>query len=70
MGLPPLLGQVLRARAAPCRAILDVALVEALEVVFQSLVGAADELSQRRAGEVAVLVVDRLDAGSIDRQQP
>ena len=64
-----LFGQVLRARAAPCRAILDVALVEPLEVVFQPLVGAADELSQRRAGEVAILVVDRLDAGSVDRQQ-
>ena len=64
-----LFGQVLRARAAPCRAILDIALVEPLEVVFQPLVGAADELSQRRAGEVAILVVDRLDAGSVDRQQ-
>ena len=64
-----LFGQVLRARAAPGRAILDIALVEPLEVVFQPLVGAADELSQRRAGEVAILVVDRLDAGSVDRQQ-
>ena len=40
-----------------------------LEVVFQPLVGAADELSQRRAGEVAILVVDRLDVNSVDRQQ-
>ena len=64
-----LFGQVLRACAAACRAVLDIALVEPLEVVFQPLVGAADELSQRRAGEVAILVVDRLDAGSVDRQQ-
>jgi hypothetical protein len=28
-----------------------------------------DERAQRRAGEVAVFVVDRLDAGSVDRQQ-
>ena len=62
-------GQVLRACAAACRAVLDIALVEPLEVVFQPIVGAADDLSQRRAGEVAILVVDRLDAGSLDRQQ-
>jgi hypothetical protein len=42
--------------------------IVSFEVVFQPLVGAADELSQRRAGEVAILV-DRLDAGSVDRQQ-
>ena len=64
-----LFGQILRARAAACRAVLDIALVEPLEIIFQPLVGAADELSQRSAGEVAVLVVDRLDAGSVDRQQ-
>jgi hypothetical protein len=55
-----LLGQVLRARTAAYRAVFDIALVEPLEVVFQPLVGRADELSQRRAGEVAVVVVDRL----------
>ena len=42
---------------------------EPLEVVLQPLVGCTDERAQRRAGEVAVLVVDRLEAGSIDRQQ-
>ena len=64
-----LLGEILGARAAACRAILDIALVEPLEVVLQPLVGGADERSQRRAGEVAILVVDRLDPGSVDRQQ-
>jgi hypothetical protein len=64
-----LLGQVLGARPAACRPIRDIALVEPLEVVLQPLVGCTDECAQRRAGEVAVLVVDRLDAGSVDRQQ-
>ena len=60
---------ILRARSAACRPVLDIALVEPFEVVLQPLVGGTDERAQRRAGEVAVLVVDRLDAGSVDRQQ-
>ena len=67
--LPSDAGPARASRRGPCRAVLDIALVEPLEVVFQPLVGAADELSQRRAGEVVILVVDRLDAGSVDRQQ-
>jgi hypothetical protein len=42
---------------------------EPLEVVLQPLVGCTDERAQRRAGEVAVFVVDRLDAGCVDREQ-
>ena len=49
--------------------LLDIALVEPLEVPLQSLVGCTDERGQRRAGGVAVFVVDRLDAGSVDRHQ-
>ena len=56
-------------RAPPLRPVRDIALVEPLEVVLQPLVGCTDERAQRRAGEVAVLLVDRLDAGSVDRQQ-
>src|ERR1700729_2299555 len=63
-----LLGQVLGARPG-ARPVRDIALVEPLEVVLQPLVGCTDERAQRRAGEVAVFVVDRLDAGSVDRQQ-
>ena len=44
-------------------------MVEPFEVFVQPLIGCANERSQRRAGEVAVFVVDRLDAGSVDRQQ-
>jgi hypothetical protein len=44
-------------------------MVEPFEVFVQPLIGCTNELSQRRAGEVAVFVVDRLDAGSVDRQQ-
>src|SRR3984957_9619839 len=46
------------ARPAICRPVRDIALVEPLEVVLQPLVGCTDERAQRRAGEVAVLVVD------------
>jgi hypothetical protein len=44
-------------------------MVEPFEVFVQPLMGFANELSQRRADEVAVFVVDRLDPGSVDRQQ-
>ena len=44
-------------------------MVEPFEVFVQPLVSGTNERAQRRAGEVAVLVVDRLDAGSVDRQQ-
>ena len=57
-------------RAPPlARPVRDVAMVEPLEIVLQSLVGRTDERAQRRAGEVAILVVDRLDARPVDRQQ-
>ena len=64
-----LLGEILGARPTICRPVFDVAMVEPFEVFVQPLVGCTDERAQRRAGEVAVLVVDRLDAGSVDRQQ-
>ena len=56
-------------RPAACRPVRDIVLVEPLQVVLQPLVGRTDERAQRAAGEVAVLVVDRLDAGPVDRQQ-
>ena len=64
-----LLSQIIRPRAAARSAFLDIALVEPLEIVVQSLVRRADELRQRIAREIAILVVDCLDAGSVDRQQ-
>ena len=56
------------ARAAR-RLFRGVALVEPLEIIGQPLVGRLDELLQRIAGEIAILVVDRLDAGPVHRQQ-
>ncbi len=44
-------------------------MVEPLQIVIELGVGKFDELGQGRAGEVAVLVVDRLDPGAVDRQQ-
>jgi hypothetical protein len=67
-----LLGQltVTTARAAAGAFLLGVAVVEALHVVRQLLVRLADKLRQCGAGEVAILVVHRLDARAIvDRQQ-
>ena len=43
--------------------------VEALQVVVEPGVGELDELGQRCAGEIAVLVVDRLDPRAVHRQQ-
>jgi hypothetical protein len=54
-----LLGQVLDPRAT-CLALGGIALVQTLEVIVELGVGKFDELGQRCAGEVAVLVVDRL----------
>jgi hypothetical protein len=68
-----LLGQprALAARAlAATRAILiGVASIQGLEIPGQLLVGLLNKRGQRSApGEVAVLVVDRLDAGAVHRQ--
>jgi hypothetical protein len=43
-----LLGEMLRARPATRRPVLDVAMVEPFEVVLQPLVGRANELSTAR----------------------
>ena len=53
-----LLGEIFRARPAGRRAVFDVARVEPREIIIQPLVGGADELAQRTAGEVAILAVD------------
>ena len=63
-----LLSQVLDPRASRL-GLGGVALVEPLQIVVELGVGQFDELRQRRAGEVAVLVVDRLDPGAVDREQ-
>ena len=63
-----LFGQVLDPRAG-CSVLGDIALVEALQIVVKLGVSHFDELCQGRAGEVAVLVVDRLDPGAIHGQQ-
>ena len=60
--------QILDARTGS-RALLGVAGVEPLEIIFQLLVGGRDEFLQRSRGEVPVLVVDRLDARAVHRQQ-
>jgi hypothetical protein len=49
--------------------VAQVASVHALQVVRQLLVGSSDEHGQRAAREVAVLVIDHLNARTIDRQQ-
>jgi len=64
-----LFGELLGARPAVRRAVLSIALVEAFEIFVQPFVGGAHELAKRTAGVVAILVVDRLDAGSVNRQQ-
>ena len=63
-----LLGEIFHPRAAR-RLFRGVALVEPLEVLGQPLVGRLDEFLQRIAGEISILVVDRLDAGPVHRQQ-
>ena len=63
-----LLGEIFHPRAAR-RLFRGVALVEPLEVIGQPLVGRLDEFLQRIAGEISILVVDRLDAGPVHRQQ-
>ena len=63
-----LLSQVLDPRAACC-ALRGVALVEALKIVLELGVGGFDELGQGRPGEIAILVVDRLDPRAIHCEQ-
>ncbi len=63
-----LLGQVVDPRATCC-GLGGIALVKTLEVIVELGIGQFDKPGQRGAGEVAVLVVDRLDAGAIHRQQ-
>lgn len=38
-------------------------------IIFQLLVGGRDEFLQRPFRKIAVFVIDRLDAGAINRQQ-
>ena len=56
-------------REPPVRALLGVARVEPFQIIFQLLVGGLDEFLQRSRREVPVLVVDRLDARAVHRQQ-
>jgi len=63
-----LLSQILDSRATGL-ALGGIALVKPLQIVVELGVSQFDELRQRRAGEVAVLVVDRLDPGAIDGEQ-
>jgi hypothetical protein len=63
------LGQVFRARAAAGSAFRDIALVEPPQIFVQPLIGGANELFQRVARKIAILVVDRLDPGSVHGQQ-
>ena len=62
------LREIFHPRAAR-RLFRRVALVEALEVIRQPFVGGLDESLQRIAGEVAILVVDRLDPRAVHGQQ-
>lgn len=48
---------------------VGICLVEPLHVVGKLFIGLVDELGQRPAGEVAVLVVDCLDPRAVDSQQ-
>ena len=57
------------AAAAANTLLLGIAVIEALHVVGKLLVSLAEKLRQCSAGEVAVLVVHRLDTRAIDRQQ-
>ena len=56
-------------REPPVLRLGGIALVETLKIVVELGVGELDELGQRRAREIAVLVVDRLDPRAIHRQQ-
>ena len=60
--------EIFHPRAAR-RLFRGVALVEPLEVIGQPLVGRLDEFLQRIASEITILVVDRLDARPVHRQQ-
>src|SRR5208282_5161033 len=58
-----LLGEISRARAAARSAFLDIALIEPPKIIIQPFIGGTNEILQRVPGKVAILVVDRLDAG-------
>jgi Transposase domain (DUF772) len=60
--------EIVHARAARS-SFRDIAFVKPLEVIVETLIGGLDECLQRAAREVAVLVVDRLDARPVHRQQ-
>jgi len=47
----------------------DIAFVKALQILLQTLIHRLDELLQRIARKILVLVIDRLDARAIHRQQ-
>jgi hypothetical protein len=50
-------------------ALGGIALVKPLQIVDELRIGQLDELRQRPAGKIAVFVVDRLDTGTVDREQ-
>jgi hypothetical protein len=53
------------ARAAARSSFLDIALVEPPQIIIQPFIGGANEIFQRVPGKIVVLVVDRVDAGSV-----
>jgi hypothetical protein len=63
-----LLRKVLYARAA-LACLLDISGVQPAQIILKLLVGRRDELFQRSLGEVAILVVDGLDARSIHSEE-
>ena len=67
LGQPRVPGAGAAAGARPI--LVGVALVQALQVPGQLLVRLPDERAQRGPREVAVLVVDRLDARAVHRQE-
>ena len=63
-----LLGQVLDPRAG-CLGFGGILLVKPPQLILQLRVGQLNELGQRGASEVTILVVDRLDPGAINGEQ-
>jgi hypothetical protein len=61
------LSQILDPRATRCD-LAGIALVQTLQVIVELGVGEFDELGQRCTGEVAILVVDRLDPRAVHCQ--
>ena len=60
--------QILDPRTAG-RVLLGIARVKPVQIIFELLVRSRNEFLQRPSREIAVFVVDRLDAGAVNRQQ-